>query len=175
MSPPRTVYLASPLSGDVERNQNYARAAMKDSLGRGEAPFVPHLLYTQVLDDTKPEEREAGMRAGTAILLRCDAVVIYVDLGISRGMQAEMDAARAAGIVVEERRLPTLAPPPRPSGLETDAGTIRYRVTERGPHAVAIAVFLEAEWRRDYEPAGKSRLDMHNNYVVEAMFAQGAL
>lgn len=60
-------------------------------------------------------------------------------------------------------------------GLETDAGTVRYRVTERGPYAVAIAVFLEAEWRRDYEPAGKSRLDMHNNYVVEAMFAQRAL
>ena len=66
-------------------------------------------------------------------------------------------------------------PPPTLPGLETDAGTVRYRVTERGPHAVAIAVFLEAEWRRDYEPAGKSRLDMHNNYVVEAMFAQRAL
>mgnify|MGYP000854556294 CR=1 FL=1 len=106
MSPPRTVYLASPLSGDVERNQNYARAAMKDSLGRGEAPFVPHLLYTQVLDDTKPLEREAGMRAGTAILIQCDKLVAYIDLGVSNGMKAEMDIARAYNIRIEERRLP---------------------------------------------------------------------
>ncbi len=108
MSPPRTVYLASPLSGDVERNQNYARAAMKDSLGRGEAPFVPHLLYTQVLDDTKPEEREVGMRAGTAILIQCDKLVAYIDLGVSNGMKAEMDIARAYNIRIEERRLPAL-------------------------------------------------------------------
>lgn len=106
----RTVYLASPLSAPnqegIERNQAYARAAMRDSLGRGEAPFVPHLLYTQVLDDTRPLEREAGMRAGTAVLLQCDALVAYIDRGISRGMQAEIDLATAHGIPVEERRLP---------------------------------------------------------------------
>lgn len=106
MSPPRTVYLASPLSGDIDANQAYARLAMRDSLSRGEAPFVPHILYTQVLNDTEPADREAGMTAGTAWLLRADALVAYVDRGISDGMRAEMDAARAAGIVVEERRLP---------------------------------------------------------------------
>ena len=107
MNPPRTVYLASPLSGDIDANQAYARLAMRDSLSRGEAPFVPHILYTQVLNDTEPADREAGMTAGTAWLLRADALVAYVDRGISDG--AEMDAARAAGIVVEERRLPALA------------------------------------------------------------------
>ncbi len=101
----RVVYLASPLSGDVERNQAYARQAMRDSLDRGEAPFPPHLLYTQVLDDTVSADREAGMRAGAELLLRCDALVAYVDLGISRGMQAEIDLARERGIEVEERRI----------------------------------------------------------------------
>ena len=59
----RVIYLASPLSGDVERNQLYALEAMADSLGRDEAPFVPHLLYTQALDDTDEDDRALGMAA----------------------------------------------------------------------------------------------------------------
>lgn len=105
MSLPRRVYIASPLSGDRDANEFYARDAMRDSLRRGEAPFVPHLLYPQVLDDDTPEEREAGMRAGTSWLLSADALVAYVDRGISRGMQAEIDSARAHGVDVEMRRI----------------------------------------------------------------------
>lgn len=104
----RTVYLASPLSGDVEANQRYAREVMLDSLRKGEAPFVPHLLYTQVLDDTTPAGRELGMRAGAAMLVQCDALVAYIDRGISPGMHAEIEHAREHGIRVETRRLPLL-------------------------------------------------------------------
>lgn len=72
---------------------------------RGEAPFVPHLLYPLVLDDERLEERAAGMRAATSWLLSADALVAYVDRGISRGMQAEIDSARAHGVDVEMRRI----------------------------------------------------------------------
>lgn len=105
MSLPRRVYIASPLSGESDTNELYAQDAMRDSLKRGEAPFVPHLLYPQVLDDDTPEERAAGMRAGTSWLLSADALVAYVDRGISRGMQAEIDSARAHGVDVEMRRI----------------------------------------------------------------------
>jgi hypothetical protein len=101
----RTVYLASPLSGDVEANQHYARRCMIDSLSRGEAPFVPHLLYPQVLDDTRPEDRALGMEAGTAWLWQARALVAYVDLGVSAGMAAEIAEAERLGLPVERREI----------------------------------------------------------------------
>ena len=41
--------LESPYSGDVEKNIDYAKKCLKDSLERDECPFASHLLYTQVL------------------------------------------------------------------------------------------------------------------------------
>ena len=38
--------LESPYAGRVEENVAYARAAVRDSLLRGEAPIASHLLYT---------------------------------------------------------------------------------------------------------------------------------
>src|SRR5690606_24498929 len=45
------VIIESPYSGDVERNTEYARSCLLDSLRRGEAPIASHLLHTQVLED----------------------------------------------------------------------------------------------------------------------------
>lgn len=103
----RIVIVESPYAGDVARNVRYARAAVRDCLLRGEAPYASHLLYTQpgVLCDENPEEREHGMLSGFAFQAVAEAHVVYVDLGISRGMQRAIDAATAAGRVVEERRL----------------------------------------------------------------------
>lgn len=46
------VYVESPYSSDTSEGRNdrieYARKAMQDCLKRHEAPFVSHLLYTQV-------------------------------------------------------------------------------------------------------------------------------
>lgn len=101
----RLIYLASPLSGDIESNLAYARKCLRHALFVGDAPFVPHLLYTQVLDDTKPAEREEGMRAGAAWIAQCRAFVAYLDRGWSRGMLEEKRFAQSLGIPVEERRL----------------------------------------------------------------------
>lgn len=64
----RRVILESPYAGDVGANLAYARAALRDSLMRGETPVASHLLYTQtgVLDDSDPAERELGISAGLA-------------------------------------------------------------------------------------------------------------
>ena len=112
---PRRIYLASPYSGDVLSNTDYARACMADSLARGEAPFAPHLLYTQVLDDNQPEQRRLGRDAGAAFLCACDALVVYVDRGVSAGMRAEMSIAHDHDIVVELRLLDETSPA-RPGG-----------------------------------------------------------
>ena len=93
MSAFRRVIVESPYAGDIEQNVQYARLAMRDCLERGEAPYASHLLYTQVLDDTVPAEREQGIAAGLAWQPVADAVVVYTDLGITSGMQRAIDQA----------------------------------------------------------------------------------
>jgi hypothetical protein len=101
----RRVILESPFNGNVERNIAYACEAMRDSLDRGEAPLASHLLYTRMLDDRIPAERALGIAAGLAWGVAAEATVVYVDLGISNGMQHGIDRAEAAGRPVEKRRL----------------------------------------------------------------------
>ncbi len=97
------VIIESPYAGDVERNVAYARECMADSLSRGEYPFASHLLYTQpgVLDDTKPEERVLGIDAGLAWGACAQKTAVYMDLGMSKGMQYGLDNARLAGRQIE--------------------------------------------------------------------------
>ncbi|TPI86378.1 hypothetical protein [Mesorhizobium sp. B2-8-9] len=103
----RLVILESPYAGEVERNVAYARRCVRDSLLRNEAPVASHLLYTQpgILDDTVPAERQHGIDAGLAWRKVADASVVYVDHGISKGMDYGIAAAKAAGIPVEYRSL----------------------------------------------------------------------
>lgn len=96
------VFIASPLAGDIETNIAYAQAAMLDSLERGEAPYVPHLLYPQVLEDTG-DSRKMGMMAGKSVLRRCDLIAVYVDLGESAGMRSEITLATSLSIEIERR------------------------------------------------------------------------
>lgn len=97
----------SPDPAIVERNVRYARACLKDSLDRGEAPFASHLLYTQVYDDNNHELRKRGIEAGLAIGKLMDKTVVYTDLGISEGMHYGIRAAEEAGRPIEYRKLPS--------------------------------------------------------------------
>jgi hypothetical protein len=101
----RRVVLESPLAGDVERNVAYAKAALLDSLKRGEAPIASHLLYPQVLDDTNLIERKAGMEAGHAWIVVAEAMAVYEDHGLSPGMKRAIEIARDQGLPVEYRRI----------------------------------------------------------------------
>jgi hypothetical protein len=107
----RLVILESPYAGAngeaVAANIKYARACLRDSLMRGEAPIASHLLYTQpgVLDDSIQEQRHLGIMAGLAWKLAADAFVVYTDLGISTGMKQGIAVAEAAGLPVHYRKL----------------------------------------------------------------------
>lgn len=107
----RRVIVESPYAGktpeETRANVEYARLCVRDCVLRGEAPIASHLLFTQpgILDDTKPDERGLGMRAGLAWSDVADAHVVYVDRGVSSGMRAGMTRAAKMGKVVEERRL----------------------------------------------------------------------
>ena len=83
----------------------YAKACMLDSLRRGEAPFLSHLLYTQVLDDDDPLERKHGIEAGLIIGDMFPKRVIYVDMGLSEGMRSGLERANEQGQEVVFRSL----------------------------------------------------------------------
>lgn len=101
----KKVVIESPFAGDVAGNVEYARAALKDSLSRDEAPIASHLLYPQVLDDTNMAERGQGIEAGLEWLRSAEAMVVYMDKGISPGMTGAIHAANWLKIPVEYRYL----------------------------------------------------------------------
>jgi hypothetical protein len=128
------------------RNVKYARAALRDCLVRGEAPFASHLLYTQpgVLRDHVPAERAHGIEAGFAwaevgiyvstpegrepLHFFADRV-IYSDRGVSSGMRAGIDHAEKIGQRVVWR-------PPLAGWSVEDRQAARDRI------AAAIAIIL---------------------------------
>jgi hypothetical protein len=103
----RRVILESPYAGNIERNVIYARRCIRDALVRGEAPIASHLLFTQpgILRDEVSHERALGIEAGLAWLSVADAMVIYIDYGISDGMRQAMRAAEHLGVPIEMRTI----------------------------------------------------------------------
>lgn len=101
----KLVIIESPYAGDIETNERYARAAMKDCLLRGEAPYASHLLYTQagVLDDTIPDQRKLGIEAGLCWGKMASKTVVYTDLGITDGMRQGIERAEKEGRIIEFR------------------------------------------------------------------------
>lgn len=88
----RKVIIESRYAGNVALNTEYARACLRDSLSRGEAPIASHLLYPQVLDDNDPAERAHGIAAGLAWRDAPDALpAFYLDFGSSSGMLQAFD------------------------------------------------------------------------------------
>lgn len=103
----RLVVLESPFAGEIEKNIEYAKLCVRDCLQRGEAPIASHLLFTQpgILKDEVPDERKLGIAAGHAWTPAADAVVVYLDRGMSKGMLAGIKAALRSGTHVEVRFL----------------------------------------------------------------------
>lgn len=103
----KLVIIESPYAGDIERNADYARRCMHDSLTRGEAPLASHLLYTQsgILDDNLDVERQLGIDAGLAWGAKADLTAVYTDLGVSGGMRYGIAKAREAGRPIKYRRI----------------------------------------------------------------------
>lgn len=103
----RLVIIESPYSGDIEWNTEYAKQCVHDCLMNGEAPIVSHLLFTQpgILDDTIPHERELGLLAGISWYRVAQACVVYMDLGVSEGMDRGIAEAIRNFVPVEYRKL----------------------------------------------------------------------
>ncbi len=107
----KLVILESPYAASdeytVEENIEYARKCVRHSLSLGEAPIASHLLYTQdgILNDDIPLERQWGIDAGLAWKEVAQCSVVYIDHGISKGMEYGIKAAEEAGLTVEFRKI----------------------------------------------------------------------
>ena len=92
----KLVYICSPCRGDLEKNiekaQHYCREAVE--LWDDVIPIAPHVYFTQFLDDTKPEERTAGMDMGLSLLAMCDELWVYGIENPSEGMRNEIKYAK---------------------------------------------------------------------------------
>lgn len=85
----KLVYICSPLKGDIQGNIEKAIGYCREALLQDYNPIAPHIYYTQILDDTKAEERELGMKCGIELLPMCDELWVYGEP--SEGMKKEID------------------------------------------------------------------------------------
>jgi hypothetical protein len=67
--------------------------------------LASHLVWPTILKDDDPVERIAGIEAGLAWGKVADATVVYIDRGISEGMNQGIERALKEGRPVERRHL----------------------------------------------------------------------
>jgi hypothetical protein len=89
----KKIFVCSPFAGDIERNTLYAQEACRFVVGTGNNPFAPHLFYPQFIDERTG--RQAGIKRGIQMLVDCDEVWVFTELGRSAGMNQEIDIAGA--------------------------------------------------------------------------------
>ena len=114
----KRVFVCSPYRGDVERNVAVARAACRDVIRAGDAPFAPHLLYPDFLDDDIASDRDLGIGAGLEWLSVSDEILVVG--APTDGMRVEIDAAELFGVPI--RRVAVSEIPPvarRPSFVDS--------------------------------------------------------
>ena len=101
------VIIESPFKGDEVENINYARECVRHSLLLGESPIASHLLYTQegILNDAIESERILGISAGLSWVSVAEKTAVYIDLGISKGMEYGIKVAKDAGVDIEYRKI----------------------------------------------------------------------
>lgn len=87
-----------------------ARELCRDVIKQGHAPFAPHLLYTQFLDDSDPIQRAAGFEAAHRFLETCHEIWVDGLYGRSEGMERDIQAAYKLGIpVISPARTPWIS------------------------------------------------------------------
>ncbi|EAC5804352.1 TPA_asm: hypothetical protein GYO68_11270 [Listeria monocytogenes] len=97
----KLIYIASPYTGDVEKNVAFAKAACRYAMEQGCTPVAVHLLYPQFLDDSNPQERAAGLAMGHQVLSVCHELWVCGNR-ITSGMETEIQEAKRMGIPVRE-------------------------------------------------------------------------
>lgn len=93
------VYICSPYSGNVNHNIEMARKYCRFAVDKHYLPIAPHLLFTQFMDDTIPEERETAIFMNFVLMSKCVEMWVFGDV-ISKGMQAEINRAKRKNMMI---------------------------------------------------------------------------
>lgn len=105
----KIIYIAHPISGDVEGNlQKIAEIYKMVSRSHPEVvPFVPYFATCKSLDDSDPIDRSLGILHNSEFFKRgvIDEVWLFGDR-ISTGMNHEIQMAEDAGIPVVDKTTP---------------------------------------------------------------------
>lgn len=103
----KRIFVCSRLRGKTKHEVNkhlqqardFSKYIIQNNIG---APFTPHLLYTQYLDDTDAFERKMGIESGLAYLSVCDVICVLLDEDrvVSDGMKQEIQLAVDHGLSI---------------------------------------------------------------------------
>ena len=98
-------YIISRYSGtkrEIKFNVRVARLIARKVLDEGFIPIVPHIYFTQFLDDRNHYERTKGITVALNLLRESDrATVVIIDGQISEGMKEEIKCANELGMTVQ--------------------------------------------------------------------------
>jgi hypothetical protein len=92
-------FVCSPQSGKVQANTKKAQEYSRIVFDKGYMPIAPHLIFTQFLDDSIPEERSEAMKMNNVLIRKSHIMFVCGDI-ISEGMKTEMIYARSIGLTV---------------------------------------------------------------------------
>ena len=87
------VYICSPLSGDIDSNQEAARRYCRYAVDSGYVPIAPHLLFPQFMDDNNKKERDLAIFMDIVLLTKCAELWVFGET-ISNGMSIEIEKAK---------------------------------------------------------------------------------
>lgn len=93
------VYICSPLSGDMEGNQEKARAYCRFAVDTGYIPIATHIYFPQFMNEQSSRERNLALVMDTVLLTKCAELWVFGDI-ISRGMSVEIEKARRKGLPI---------------------------------------------------------------------------
>jgi hypothetical protein len=95
----KLIFVCSPYRGNLEYNTSRAQGYCRFVHSQGCVPYAPHLNNPQFLDESIPEEREAGIILGLQLLKRSDEMWLFGDR-LSEGMTEELKTAQQMKIPV---------------------------------------------------------------------------
>lgn len=87
------IYICSPLSGDVKKNQENVCRYCRFAVDSGCIPIAPHLFFPQFMSDEDPKEHELALFMDIALLSKCAGIWVFGET-VSEGMRREIEKAK---------------------------------------------------------------------------------
>ena len=92
------IYICSRFSAENEeqfdKQLEITKIVSKEVVLSEHEVIVPHLYYPLFLDDNNEEDRLIGTQSAIKLLNVCDMLFVYIGLGVSSGMEAEIKIAK---------------------------------------------------------------------------------